>query len=257
MLKKVLLTLLVFLGTAALGGSYLFFAGRMAKKEAGEVRCGAIRIVVDGEGNRVLDERDVLALLEEGNGILGQKADSIDLYAIEGRLSQCGEILSNQVFRTIDGKLRIDVAHRRAALRIVCPSGTFYSDPSGYLFPLRHAVDAPVVTGKIPLQIGSRHQGPPRSEPEVAWLRDMLSLGRYIEGHDYWQRQVAQIDVEAGGDLALYMNTGEERFLFGAPDEIEAKFEKIGLYYRGIAPLRKNHPYRCVNLKYKNQIVCK
>ena len=114
-----------------------------------------------------------------------------------------------------------------------------------------------MVTGRIPLQLGSRFQGRPHTPGEARWLKDLLALGDYIETHDFWHRQVAQIDVDPSGDLILYMNSGEERFIFGRADNLAEKFDKISRYYRSIVPLRKTKPYKTVNLKFKDQIVCK
>ena len=257
MLKKILLTILILLGTSGLGGSYLYFVGRMALKERAQVVCKEVRIHIKGDGSNLIAKDDIYGLIGGERSLVGCKADSIDLCGIEQTLAQCGEILDNQAYCKADGTVIIDVRHRRAALRLLCANNAFYSDPSGYLFPLRNPADVPVVTGAIPLQLGSQYQGRPRTAGGMQWLQDLLALGRYIEEHDFWHRQVAQIDVEPGGDLVLYMNSGEEKFIFGRADNLQEKFDKISRYYRIIAPLVGHKPYRSVNLKFKDQIVCK
>ena len=257
MLKKVLLTILIILGVAGFGGCYIWFVGQMERAERAKVVCGDVRIAIKGDGSNLIGTDDIMGIIGGGRGIVGMKADSVDLCGIEQKLATCGEILDSQAYRKTDGTVQIDVRHRHAALRLFCGNGVYYSDPTGYLFPLRNPADVPVVTGRIPLQIGSRFQGRPRTAAENQWLKEMLALGDYIENHDFWHRQVAQIDVTPNGDLVLYMNNGGEQFIFGRADDLAGKFDKISRYYRSIAPLRGSKPYKTVNLKYKDQIVCK
>ena len=257
MLKKVLFTILILLGVAGLGGCYIWLVGRMERTERAKVVCPEVCIAVKGDGSNLIGKDDILEIIGGGKGIVGMKADSVDLCAIEQKLSECGEILDSQAYCMADGTVQVDIRHRHAAMRLFCSNGVFYSDPTGYLFPLRNPADVPVVTGCIPLQLGSRFQGRPRTQAEARWLKELLALGSYIEEHDFWHRQVAQIDVNPDGDLILYMNNGSEQFIFGRADEIPAKFDKISRYYRSIVPLRGEKPYRTVNLKFRNQIVCK
>ena len=257
MLKKVLFTILIILGVSGLGGSYLWLVSRMERAERAKVVCGDVQIAVKGDGSNLIGTEDILEIIGGGRDIVGQKADSVDLCGIERKLAECGEILDSQAYRKADGTVMVDVRHRHAALRLFCSNGVFYSDPTGYLFPLRNPADVPVVTGRIPLQVGGRYQGRPRTQAEDRWLKELLALGEYIETHDFWHRQVAQIDVNPDGDLILYMNTGGEQFILGRAEDLPVKFDKISSYYRSIAPLRGTKPYKTVNLKFKDQIVCK
>ena len=257
MLKKVLFTILILLGVSGLGGCYIWLVGRMERTERAKVVCPEVRIAVKGDGSNLIGTDDILEIIGGGKGIVGMKTDSVNLCTIEQKLSACGEILDSQAYRKADGTVQIDVRHRHAALRLLCTNGVFYSDPTGYLFPLRNPSDVPVVTGRIPLQLGSRFQGRPRTQAEARWLKEVIALGDYIETHDFWHRQVAQIDVDPSGDLILYMNSGEERFILGRADNLPEKFDKISRYYRSIAPLRGSKPYKTINLKFKDQIVCK
>lgn len=257
MLKKVLFTILIILGVSGLGGSYLWLVTRMERAERAKVVCPEVRVAIKGDGSNLIGTEDILSIIGGGRGIVGMQADSVDLCGIEQKLAACGEILDSQAYRRADGTVQIDVRHRHAALRLFCGNGIYYSDPIGYLFPYRNPADVPVVTGRIPLQVGSRYQGRPRTQEEQRWLTALLALGDYIESHDFWHRQVAQIDVNPNGDLVLYMNSGGEQFIFGGADDIAAKFGKISRYYSSIAPLRGAKPYKTVNLKFKDQIVCK
>ena len=49
---------------------------------------------------------------------------------------------------------------------------------------------------------------------------------------------------------------GAERFIFGTPTDIEAKFGRIRTYYESIAPSRET-PYKTVDVRFDSQIICR
>ena len=50
---------------------------------------------------------------------------------------------------------------------------------------------------------------------------------------------------------------GDEEFILGEAEDIPDKFSKIGRYYEYILPEKGQGYYKYVNVKYKNQIVCR
>ena len=90
---------------------------------------------------------------------------------------------------------------------------------------------------------------------EDAGVRSVLDLVRYLGEQKEWNDLVGQITVLKGGNLVLIPREGSERFLFGTPTDIDAKFARIRRYYEGIAPLEKE--YKTVDVRYNNQIICR
>ena len=72
-----------------------------------------------------------------------------------------------------------------------------------------------------------------------------------------WSDNISQITVLKGGDLLLVPREGRERFLFGPPTDIAAKFDRIRKYYESIAPNCDPGTYSTVNVKYDGQIICR
>ena len=149
------------------------------------------------------------------------------------------------------------VTQRRAAVKFSGSGKEFYSDPSGYLFPVYKKCDVPIVTGTIPIGYRDGYRGYPSSGKEAEWLEGIHSLTSYIEAHYYWPRIVEQIHVAPGGDIILYTRDGRQKCIFGDCTGIEDKFARMAIYYKGIAPLSEAERYTSVNLKYDNQIICK
>ena len=53
-----------------------------------------------------------------------------------------------------------------------------------------------------------------------------------------------QITVQEDGNLVLIPREGRERFLFGQACDMEKKFEKMELYYKGIREEKGEDAYR-------------
>ena len=256
--KKILRTSLILIASAALGTGYFIFASNESAKGRGDITCRSIGIIVkDSLNNRLIGSRDIMAILEEGPAVIGIPVDSIDVYALEQMFDGRGEVLKSEVYCRSTGELCIEIAQRYPAIRFMGAPVNCYCDGSGFIFPITNPADVPVVTGRIPLSLEEGFKGFPDDEKERMWLDGIIRLGKYIESHDYWHRQVGQIEVAENGDIVLYLRSGKEYFIFGDCSDIEKKFRKISMFYKNISSLEEAENYTCVNLKFKNQIVCR
>jgi cell division protein FtsQ len=79
----------------------------------------------------------------------------------------------------------------------------------------------------------------------------------FMEASKVWAENISQITVKPGGDLVMVPREGKEVFIFGQPTDVAAKFEKIGRYYTAIVPDKGEGYYSTVNVKFKDQIVCR
>jgi cell division protein FtsQ len=114
-----------------------------------------------------------------------------------------------------------------------------------------------VVDGYVPLKIEHGYRGRPDTEEECRWLESIVAMVRYIENSRTWQGKIVQITVLQDGDLMLIPREGKERFIFGQPYELKEKFEKMGLYYKSIRKEKGEEAYRTVDLRFRDQIVCR
>lgn len=258
MLKKTLLTILFCMLAAGLGGGYFYHAGNYAHANEIQKKCTAIDIhVMDSLENGLVTCRDVMAFLSQGKGIIGVPVSKINLYEIENSLRDRGEVLTADVYSDSEGHIGIDLTQRRAVLRLCGNGRDFYSDSTGYLFPIYKNADVPVITGNIPVSWNEGDKGYRADAKEAKWIEGAIALGKYIENNWFYHNQIAQIDVAESGDVVLYTRDGEQKFIFGNFDSIEDKFSRMTLYYKGIASGESHKKYNTVNVKYKNQIICR
>ncbi|MBO6029045.1 MAG: hypothetical protein J6P75_07570, partial [Bacteroidales bacterium] len=81
-------------------------------------------------------------------------------------------------------------------------------------------------------------------------------LVRWLGDRKEWNDLVGQISVWKDGNLVLVPRSGDERFIFGTPTDIEAKFGRIRQYYESVAPTQEK-PYQIVDVRFGGQIVCR
>ena len=258
MLKKILLTTLFSLLTAGLGGGYLYHAGNYARKCSAERNCTAIDIrVLDSLEASLVSSHDVMGFIPQGAKLVGKSISQIDLHDIESALRSRGEILSAEAYCRCDGSLGIDLTQRHAKLRFNAGEKAFYCDSVGYVFPISKNVDVPVFTGQIPIAWSAPEKGMREDPAEIKWLEGALALGNYIENNWFYHGQIEQIDVAQNGDVVLYTRDGSQKFIFGDFSDIDEKFAKISLFYKGPGSEKGGKQYTTVNVKYKNQIICR
>ena len=153
----------------------------------------------------------------------------------------------------------LEVTQRNPVARFQTSAGGFYCDSSGFILPLlgRVTLDLPVVSGRMMFDAPAGLSGYPTRGRD--YLENLLHLTEAIRNNSYWSREIEQIWVEENSDIVLYTRSCDEKFIFGGLNDIEDKLTKMAGYYRTIKPQAKakGKTYTTVNLKYKDQIICK
>ena len=235
-----------------------FLSDRLAADRRREVTLNKVEAVVaDSLDRKFISPEDVKDWMEDYGTYMGLRLDSVDLRKVEMLIDRKSAVRKSQAWLTDDGALHISVTQREPVVRFQSDGVGFYADRDGFLFPLqnRHTVRVPVVDGALPLHLGKGFKGEPETAAEKDWVSSILALVRYLETRQEWADLVGQVTVLKGGNLVIVPREGNERFLFGTPTDIEAKFDRIRKYYEGVAPLEMG--YRTVDVRYAHQIVCK
>lgn len=256
MFKRIIISLAVVLIFSLLG-AYFYFAGELSAKEREKVVCNSIDVVIiDSLENKLLDKASIVSLLKNENSPMGMKMRSINTHSVEDLLSNQGEIAQAEVFTLADGTLRVEIVQREPAIRFDNGKQKHYADKSGYIFPLLSSAKVPIICGNFPLSLENSFKGYPQKE-SLQWVKEILSLTSFIENNSYWREQIEQISVDPNGDIILGLRSAQEVIIFGDCSQIEAKFKKLAAYYKSVVPHSGSGRYKTVNLKYKNQIICK
>lgn len=251
----VLKTTLGLLLTAVLAGAYALGSSKRSK-----VLCSKVEITVkDSLKTPFVTTESIRQYLKNDFGqIIGTSVDSLDLSGIESVLNEKSAILKSEACVTSKGTVEILITQRTPMIRFQTPSYGFYCDKDGVLLPLQKnfRTDVMIIDGHIPLAPEDCEKGRPDDPQDAKWLDDILKLAHHIE-HSIWKDRIAQIHCNQDGELIIVPKDGNEKFIFGHPEEIESKFDKMKIYYERILAEKGEGAYNSVDLRYKKQIVCK
>ena len=89
----------------------------------------------------------------------------------------------------------------------------------------------------------------------------LLTFVKIVEEDDFWRSEVVQIVARttSSGALEVELTPRSGRFtiLFGRLDDVEAKFDKLLRFYRSGLSVIGWDAYRTIDVRYRNQVVCK
>lgn len=234
---------------ALLGAFLIVVYYKTGKDQRSQIRCSSVNIVVtDSLQNRFILADDVKGFLNEEYGeCLGTAVDSINLDRIEEILKNKSAVMNCEAFVTRNGKLNIEVSQRQPIVRFVGRNGGYYADRYGRAFPLQSTYTSYVQTvdGCIP------------DMDDSTGIKKIVNLVNYLDENPLWRKKIVNISADSTGNITLIPRKGQEKFLFGQPEDIEEKMERIKLYYTSIIPATDSSRYTTVNVKYSGQIICK
>lgn len=234
----------------------LTFGSIIGGAERDGVECCHIVVEIEqNAGAELIDAKDVRKILEKSYGtIIGTGLYALELSRLEKSLSGQECIARAEVYTTLDSTLRVSVTPKIPYLRFSSPGGGFYCTKGGEIFPLQEgkSVEVPVIEGNIPVNVPKGYCGKAQSEWEQNWIENVIEIQKNIQKK--WSDKIKAVRIEDKGDVVLVPCEGSERFIFGSPKEIERKFDQLGTYYSSV---KDSINYKSVNLKYKDQIVCR
>lgn len=244
--------------------SLLLFLSLISEKTDQErlsIACSSLDVVVtDSSTLSFVNHEDVKKFIAQDYGVyLGQRIDSVNLRKIEDSLRTHSAIKDAEAYTTRDGVLHVMVSQREPVVKFKNGKNIFYADASGFLIPSGKEAFSGVteIEGKIPISEDASYRGRPDTEDEQQWLDGIISLVEYIRGKEFWKDGLSKIQSAEDGTLTLYPKEGKEKFLFGSPEDIPQKFERMERYYCYIVPAREKDYYKSVDVRFAGQIVCR
>ena len=236
----------------------MYIAGRQGRKA---VKCKNVEVtILDSLSNKFVNRSDIKTILDSVYGKhIGVSIDSLNLADIEEIIDNNSAVQKSQAHITKEGILKIEVTQRKPLVRFITAEGGFYADAEGSIFPLQKNFSSRVhiVDGKLPVP-GRIEEATKMTDPaQIKWFNGIVNLVNYMEGNQMWKEFFVQIHSLEDGSLVLIPRKGKERFIFGQPDRIAEKFERIATYYTSIVPEKGQDHYKEINVTYHGQIVCK
>ncbi len=224
------------------------------RKQGGAV-CSNIVIELDNsQENHFMDEADVLKLVEtSGQTVKGMSIDRVNLKEIESKLKFDKHILDAELYGDLKGNLIVNVELRRPLARIVQEDAPdAYIAEDGTIMPVSEKYTSRVVLISGPYVKKLLASEDLNKTEEGVQILEMIRL---INKSDFWKAQVAQLDIDHSGKIAIYPQVTGQVVEFGKPENIETKFKKLMIFYKEILPQRGWTKYSRVNLEYEGQVI--
>ena len=181
------------------------------------------------------------------------KADEINLKKIETKLKYDKHILDAELYNDLKGNLVVNVELRRPIARIVQDNAPdAYIAEDGVVMSVSEKFTSRVVLISGPF-VKRFLEDEDLNKSEEG--KQVLAMIDFINADRFWKAQIAQMDISHSGKINIYPQITGQIVEFGKPENIEAKFRKLKIFYKEILPQRGWTRYERVNLEYEGQVV--
>lgn len=226
------------LGILVLAFLVSFSAKRHACKPVSE-----IKIKVDHESGKYFVNDSLVRKVVEGKQIRisSQALGNIDVAKVEEVLDRNSFVNKSQVFRDVDGVMKIQINQETPVARVNTGVDEFYLSEQLTEIPLSnlYAAEVLLVGGNI-------------EESDYAGLKELSS---FISADKLLKKHIIAVKKEEPNSFILLVNKGDYVIEFGELKNIESKFEKLKLFYDEYLGKVGLNYYEKINLRFNNQIV--
>lgn len=183
--------------------------------------------------------------------LVGEYVDKINVKALEVAIKRDKFVESAQVYRDLKGNLIIRVSQRKPIARVLQNDTSFYLGSKGNCLPPsnRFSARVPMITGHV---VSNYFSGDDINSEQSA----LFELVRAIDKDKFLKKLISQLHVKKDGEIDLYMQMSKQVVSMGMPTDIDAKLDRVKIFYKKILLNKGYNYYSNVNVGYKNQIVC-
>ena len=242
--------LIYSLGSLILISLISFRALRLSERKVSGIEI----VIMNNQDFYLIDQFEIQALLDkEQSVVLGTNFDQVDIKLLERQVEENPFVAEIDIFMSVTGVLGAKVSQAQPIGRLMSSRGPdHYIDVTGKLLPMNTDY-----TARVPLISFAEYPQWESNLGENDLGKQLMEFLIFINKDELWKAQIAQLAVSEENELTLWPQITKQLILFGPVDEIEEKFKKLKLFYKEVLPKKGWNTYSSINLKYKNQIVCK
>lgn len=232
--------LFIGLGLAVVISLYWIFRGKHNNRI-----CSDFEVKVVNKSPAFVDKPGIASHLRADSVLfIGRNWNDIDLTRIESSLLENDFIEQVDCYAGFDGILHMDITQKTAILRVI-PDGKsgYYIDENGHSFPLSNKYTPRVLVATGPIHPGLH--------------KKLYTFTMYVNQSTRWKPLVEQIFVDTNGDLIFTTRLGGHEVVIGDCTRLEQKFNKLDDFYNKVSKRQGWNKYKVINLKYRDQVICK
>jgi cell division protein FtsQ len=226
-----------------------------------QMPCQGLDVAISSEAEMYfIDKIDVENhVINASDSVVGKRMIDLNTLHIEQVIETLPEVKKADVYKTINGRLKVNVELRVPVARVFNKNGnSFYIDKQGEMMPLSTKYSARILTvnGNIHQPQNAGNAGVMVAERFEKQLREIHEIASFIAADSFWSAQIQQVYVDEKLEYVLIPRVGNYEIQFGKMTDIETKFLKLNSFYEQALSKTDWNKYKTINLKYKDQIVC-
>ena len=206
-------------------------------------------IVVNSE-NKFLDRYQIESLITEK-----MDKDSIIKNAniIEKNILANPFVKEIKLYQDLSNKLIVDLVQYQPIARLVFENKKdFYIDLHGNIFPTSTKFSERVLL----IHTADNINFDLKNINSTDYGKKIFTMINYIINDTFLSKIISEIDINYDKNIIIYPQVSKQKIIFGYPEQIDVKFDKLMLFYKKVLPAKGWNTYKTVNLKFKNQIIC-
>lgn len=208
--------------------------------------CKKIEVIIkDTSDVDLVTKSGVIQMLKKrGIQLVGKRMDEIDTKNLEQEAYRYPLVRNVECYKTLNGKIRIEVTQRIPILHVMNQYGEdYYLDNIGHIVASLPSVMAyrPIVTGCADKWYATNF---------------LYKLGVYIYYNDFWRSTIQQINILPGHNIELVPRIGNHIVYLGGISHYNEKLNRLFIFYQqGLNKVGWNK-YSRISLEFNNQIIC-
>lgn len=246
---------------------YVVYGLIFSSKRADAVICNKVEVIVDDSLNYKFVTSAIIKkkMTEASKMPLGIPINSINTKELEDDIAKMVAVSDVQVYKSLNGVLRVQVKQRKPIVRIFNANNqSYYIDRDGRIMPTltNFSAHVLVVSGNIrepfvpKVNVNVMQWADSLYHGEAPTICKALELARFITNSDFWKSQIEQVYIDSPKDVCLIPTVGPHTIELGGFDGYEIKLAKLMAFYTQALPYEGWNKYKTINLKYSNQIIC-
>lgn len=166
-----------------------------------------------------------------GFDIEGATVQDLNLMDLEAMLLRDERIRSAEVYVDKHENLFVEIVQKKPIVRVFSRDGSsYYLDEEGREIPAYRGstIRVPVASGDI-----EPYDPALLADGRQSHLKDVYTLAKYIREDDFLEALIEQIDVKETGEVVMVPKVGRQKLDFGEVEDLENRFEKLKVLYKG------------------------
>jgi cell division protein FtsQ len=261
-MKLYLKILIGLLWVGLLAGSVLLmgFANNLHRDQY----CKGVEVDIIHQGDELITTALVKEQMKTRFGNINKKLlRDIDVEEITSFLKKNPFVEKTNVKLNVDGLLSIQIAQRRPVLRVFNSlSQQYYIDSKGNMLPVNNEYPAHVVVASgnigVPLKVGHNiYKGNDSTRFSAGSLISAFHVAKVISADSLASAVIEQIYIDGSGSIKLISKAGQHLIFLGDTLNTKEKLDNLFNFYRFGLTKTGWDKYHVLDLRFKNQVVCK